>query len=545
MPLANKKKIDVQVEEKRASLEPEWQKEYQRLGNGYSRRAAFLIMFSYPFGVFADIAMVQQEKIWFFLVISFIPTAVISITLIIRRFFPFRHEYLFLVMCFSLFLSASHRVENQDLVYYIFNNALCFAGAAILNVVSPLYPIIVFLYAVMVNVLVEKFFYNQDLGFYFGRSGGIILTVIGIFFVLAAQLRYRIMRNNYLNGLALTLSYQLLEQKNKIIEENSRLLKQKNDDITASIAYAQRIQNAILPLEVNIQRALPEHFILFKPRDVVSGDFYWFAEIYEQDGVAERIETYPHNFVTEPKTAEATNKTQEGNYQIDSEGIGEEVPSLETRNTPIVPNRIPSKVIITAVDCTGHGVPGAFMSMLGSEALDNIVLQKEIHEADKILQELNRQIRLVLKQEETKNQDGMDIALCVIDFDNRRLEFAGAHNPLVYIQNGEAHVIRGSKIGIGGNQSRNLSKKEPTQYEKHIINLDVPTTFYIYSDGFQDQFGGENGKKFMSNKLKELLLKIHQEPMSWQKKILEKTFADWIEGHQQIDDVLIIGVRIG
>lgn len=278
--------------------------------------------------------------------------------------------------------------------------------------------------------------------------------------------------------------YENLEEKVK--ERSAEVLRQKeiieakNQSITASINYAQRIQGAMLATMENIQKHLPESFILFKPRDVVSGDFYWFTE---QNG----------------------------------------------------------KIFIAAIDCTGHGIPGAFMSMIGNQILNEIVGTRKIYSPDEILMALSNEVRTALKQETTKNQDGMDAALCVIDKENHILEFAGAKNPLVYIQNEELNTLKGSKLTIGGTSNKYYNEKS---YQKHTIDISIPTTFYIFSDGFQDQFDEESKRKFMIKKLRELLFEIHDSEMSEQKQILDDVIELWRGDTVQLDDILLIGVKV-
>ncbi len=294
---------------------------------------------------------------------------------------------------------------------------------------------------------------------------------------------------------------EIMSQRDILFEQNE-MIKEKNKSITASITYAKRIQEAMLPFEKRIAEFIPEHFILFKPRDIVSGDFYWFTE---KNG----------------------------------------------------------KIVFTAVDCTGHGVPGAFMSMIGSQILTNIIYEG-ILEADEILNTQSRHIRHALKQEETDNQDGMDMALCVIDLEKKILQFAGAKNPLIYIQNGELNECKPDKIGIGG---KKIVEKD--KFTKHEISFETPICFYIFSDGYEDQFGGSQKRKFMAKQLKKILLEIHTLPMHTQKMILNSIIERWKQGHdvifpvanfytdpilnskteteektEQTDDILLIGFKL-
>jgi serine phosphatase RsbU (regulator of sigma subunit) len=275
-----------------------------------------------------------------------------------------------------------------------------------------------------------------------------------------------------------------LQEANLQIIAQKHIIEKKNEDLLSNINYAKRIQEAMLPLKDLVNRHLAENFILFKPKDIVSGDFYYFAEVPSHLGV--------------------------------------------------------NRIVIAAVDCTGHGVSGALMSMISSQLLNEIVFVREIHEANVILTELDNGIRKALKQKETKTNDGMDLALCVIDKDKKEVTYAGAKNPLMYIQDNQLFEIKGYRIGIGGEQ-KNVARA----FEQHVISFDkCPTTFYLFSDGFQDQFGGEEGRKFSRMRMRELLLKISSQPMQDQKSELEYAFEQWKGNSKQIDDVMMIGFRL-
>lgn len=277
--------------------------------------------------------------------------------------------------------------------------------------------------------------------------------------------------------------------KNDALKQQKGEIEQKNAQITASLMYARRIQRAMLPHSRDIKKIFPESFVLFKPKDIVSGDFYW---LYEHIG-------------------------QNSNR-----------PTQETER----------KIIIAAVDCTGHGVPGGFMSMVGDSLLDQIVKLQGIHTPEKILNQLNSGIISTLRQNENKNRDGMDLAICTIKRNAKVIEFAGAKNTLVYIQNDELRELKGDRASIGGLRSQDH------QFTKQTIKIDKPTTCYLFSDGYQDQFGGSENRKFMKKKLLDLLLKIHKEPCDVQKNILEKTFNAWKGSQRQIDDIMLIGLKI-
>lgn len=279
---------------------------------------------------------------------------------------------------------------------------------------------------------------------------------------------------------------ELEQSQEEILSQNEQLaiqseeLREAYHDIKASINYAKSIQNAMLPPLERLENLFEDAFVLFKPRDVVSGDFYWYAEA-------------------------------------------------------------DNKIIIAAADCTGHGVPGAFMSLISNDLLTEVVVNRKIYDSDIILNKMHKGIRNILKQKETSNRDGMDIALCVIDKERKVMEFSGAHNPLVYFQNNEIFYIKGDKLSIGGEQ-----REQERIFEKYTINLHAPTTCYIFSDGFQDQFGSTERKKYGIRRMRELLNEIHQKPMKDQEDILIETVTNWmgIVQERQIDDILVMGFRV-
>jgi serine phosphatase RsbU (regulator of sigma subunit) len=252
-------------------------------------------------------------------------------------------------------------------------------------------------------------------------------------------------------------------------------------DIKDSINYAERIQRAMMPVQEKIREYLSTSFILFRPRDVVSGDFYWFNH---KDGV---------------------------DY-------------------------------IAAVDCTGHGVPGAFMSMVGSSLLNEIVLTKGINDPGQILMHLNVGVQNALKQRENKTRDGMDLAFCAINWKEKSLVYAGANRSLWIVRNGEStsevEEIKATKCAIGG------FTDESQIYTRHDINLKPGDTVYMHSDGYADQFGGPQGKKLMTKRFKDILLNIRNYEMVQQGNHLGVEIDEWMGGtYEQVDDILIIGVR--
>lgn len=291
-------------------------------------------------------------------------------------------------------------------------------------------------------------------------------------------------------GVALIYFYtqyrtRAIKKENKILEnkvaERTKELEEKNRDIMGSIEYAKRIQEAILPSKDNIYKKLKKVFILYQPKDIVSGDFYWFAE---ENGIK----------------------------------------------------------IFAVVDCTGHGVPGAFMSMIGHNLLHQIVLEKGFTEPGDILNNLHRGVQEALRQghNEISTNDGMDVSIITINDKNKEIKWAGANRPLVIVgKNGELIKYDGNKYPIGGAQydvNRTFSTR--------IVEVNPGSMAYMFSDGYADQFGGEKGKKFMVKRFHDLLGTIHLKSADEQRIDLKDHFEQWRSNHEQVDDVLIVGIEI-
>ncbi|HOZ83367.1 MAG TPA: SpoIIE family protein phosphatase [Bacteroidia bacterium] len=284
-------------------------------------------------------------------------------------------------------------------------------------------------------------------------------------------------KKNILAQQNILLENKVTERTFELEEKNKEILN-KNKEITDSLIYAKRIQAAVLPNLNTVYKILDQSFILYLPKDIVSGDFYEF--------------------------------TQKEN-----------------------------KHIIAAADCTGHGVAGAFMSIIGSSLIKSIINEKNITAPSGILDALNEGIINSLKQHESETHDGMDISICSFDTKNMSLEFAGANRPLWLIRNDELIVYAADKFPIGG-----LQIKHNNQFTNHQIKIQPKDTIYLFSDGYADQFGGEHGKKLMTKKLKEILVSIQHLSMNEQKIYLQNYFNEWKGNNEQVDDVLIIGIRI-
>jgi serine phosphatase RsbU (regulator of sigma subunit) len=262
-------------------------------------------------------------------------------------------------------------------------------------------------------------------------------------------------------------------------KHNEELIREKNKEITDSINYAKRIQDAKLPKIEDVKAAFHDSFILFKPKDIVSGDFYFFE-------------------------------------------------------------RKDDKLFIAAADCTGHGVPGAFMSLIGCEKLEDALTQTS--EPSQVLRLLNTGVRASLRQSQScdSTRDGMDIAFCAVDVNARTIEFAGANRPLWILNKDtrELREIRGTKTAIGG------FTDNTQHFHTNTVQLSKGDTFYIFSDGYADTFGGTDEKKLTTKKFKEILLGICHLSMDEQKTYLDQFIETWKNGIEQIDDILVIGIRL-
>lgn len=318
------------------------------------------------------------------------------------------------------------------------------------------------------NVLLKERIKNKSLQMYFAL-GGIFLLICLAFLI------FRGLKQNQ-------KANRSLAEKNKIIEEKSNIVEEQNKNITDSIKYAQRIQHAILPPVSLVQKYLPNSFILYKPKDIVAGDFYWIHGIQNTKGEV-------------------------------------------------------TQIIIAAADCTGHGVPGAMVSVVCSNALNRTVNEFFIYEPGKILDKTRELVLATFAQSESDVKDGMDISLCRIDLETNKVSWSGANNPLWYFKDNELKEIHGHKQSIGKTEN-------PSPFPTHILDLNQGDKLYLITDGYADQFGGIKGKKFKYKQLEEILIANNHLELQQQSKILNKTFENWKGDLEQVDDVTIIGIRL-
>jgi sigma-B regulation protein RsbU (phosphoserine phosphatase) len=382
-------------------------------------------------------------------------------------------------------------LEGAEFQKHTFAYITLFIAAGMFILWKPIYSIMVVAVSLVANVLF--FWMNSHLMLSeILINGGLLTLTVALLSILLINSRTNLTKKEIIARLALAESNNQLAIKNEIIEE-------KNKDIRDSINYALNIQKAILPPIEKIDKVFKDYFILYKPKDVVSGDFYWY----------------------------------------------------DTKLT--IPRKDhPSQLIaaIAAVDCTGHGVPGALMSVIGGTLLNQIINKTTINNPGEALGYLNKQIVETL----SSIKDGMDMSLCAINLEKMELQYAGANNPLYIVRKASASnqqttssnsgwelmETKADKQAIGADRADTKTKK----FTNHIIKLEKEDSIYLFTDGYADQFGGPKGKKFKYDQFKKLLVFIQEKNMQQQKEILSHQFEKWKGDLEQVDDILVIGIRV-
>ena len=308
---------------------------------------------------------------------------------------------------------------------------------------------------------------EESIDLFYLILGVIIILLVIVYF----EYRTRTLRKNC----------KLLEEKeivaHKVLQQKN-LLSHRNKDIEDSLKYAHRIQSAMFTTEKEVHRLFPESFVLQRPKDIVSGDFYWAKEM-------------------------------DGN------------------------------VYFSVADCTGHGVPGAFVSLLGLEFLRQIIVERKIQKPSNILSEMNCQFNKVFANTDNVSlKDGMDLSFCAFNRKEMELEFSGAFQSIYIVRNNEILEIKGDRKNVGPNDGCGRPS-----FTNQKIKLEEEDIIYLFSDGYADQFGGPNGKKFKYRRFRHQLLTIHKLPMDQQKKILQENIIQWMGNLDQIDDIMILGIK--
>jgi len=380
-------------------------------------------------------------------------------------------------------------LEGAEFQKHTFAYITLFIAAGMFILWKPIYSIIVVGASLVANVIL--FWMNSQMVLSeILINGGLLTLSVGLFSILLIYSRTNLTKKEIISRLALAESNDQLAIKNEIIEE-------KNKDIKDSINYALNIQKAILPPFEKIDSIMKDYFILYKPKDIVSGDFYWFD-----------------TKLTTPRNNE---------------------PAQEV-------------AVLAAVDCTGHGVPGALMSVIGSTILNQTINRATVNNPGEALSQFNKKVSETL----SSIKDGMDMALCSINFEKLELQYAGANNPLYIVRKNTSDLladgmadgkielieIKADKQAIGADTAKTKI------FTNHKIKLEKGDAIYLFTDGYADQFGGEKGKKFKYSKFKELLIENHEKTAQEQKNILDSHFEKWKGDLEQVDDILVIGIKV-
>ncbi len=358
---------------------------------------------------------------------------------------------------------------------HAFAYMVLFIGVGMLVLWEVIFSVIILVATIISNIIFYAI--NSQLTIQeFVINGGLLILTVAIFCVFLIRTRYRLTFNEIRSRLELARSKEIIEQKHEEVVHQKK-------EITDSINYARSIQQSLIPLEGHFNSHFKDSFVLFKPKDIVSGDFYW---IYEKNNV----------------------------------------------------------VFYATGDCTGHGVPGGFMTMLGLSFLDEIVEVKGIKTPSEILNMMRDKIVSTLKQHGNfgESKDGMDITICCLDKSKNELHYSSANNSLYIVKNAgkaesELLVYKADKQPCG-------FYHDYKPFTNNIIPLEVGDCIYTFSDGFPDQFGGKNGKKYMHKQFKDILLENSNLPFNDQKNLLNTSFETWRGKQEQVDDVLVIGVKV-
>ena len=392
------------------------------------------------------------------------------------------------ILVLGISLQNAYMWTLMDLAHFqkhAFAYMVLFIGVGMLVLWELKLSLLVAIITIAVNLIL--FYFNSPLSIEeFLINGTLITFTVGIFSIFMIRSRYRLIYNDIRIRLELEYSNKVIEQKHievlaqKVEIQNQKdALEHKNREITDSINYAKNIQVALLPSEEKFNSFFKDSFVLFKPKDIVSGDFYWLFE--------------------------------SGDF-----------------------------VFYVTADCTGHGVPGGFMTMLGLSFLEDIIVQQNTHSPDEVLNRMRERIITALNQsgKSGQNKDGMDITICCLNQKSNLLSFASANNDLYFIRKGQLSIFKGDRQPCG----QHIIQKP---FTLQSIELAPGDAIYTFTDGYADQFGGPDGKKFRYKQFENILLEIAAKPASEQKQILNQKIEDW-KGttHEQVDDICVIGVFI-
>jgi serine phosphatase RsbU (regulator of sigma subunit) len=452
-----------------------WMPELELASSRYHITAAWVAVIFNPIFALTDFFNIPQH--WENLLIIRLTVSIITIvTLAVRKKYHLPSYIIVLVPFLLISLQNAYTfgiITNDVLLGHSLNYMALLIGGAMFILWSLPYSVLVIVLSALATVMFLSL--NSAIGINeFFVKGGLLLIAVAVFMVILIQARYSLTVKEIKARLALKAANEELEVQKAIVES-------RNEKITDSIHYAKRIQDSILGHQSRIDQWFAGAMVFFRPKDILSGDFFWFYENTEEN----------------------------------------------------------IKIVIAA-DCTGHGVPASMMTVLGNSTLNEIVIQRKIYEPDRILHELDLRIMETftndLKSGHTIN-DGMDVS--ILSFHGDEIWFSAAKNPLCIIQGSGLEVIPGSRFPIGSTQY-----KQKKIFEKQKIVVSKGARLFLYTDGFQDQFGGEKNLKYLSRRLREFLATTSVLAIDDQKIALEKEFDLWKGESRQTDDVLVVGIQI-
>jgi len=455
-----------------------WREEFQSKAFRYHSIACFIGLTFNPLFAITDYFNIPAHFKDFLLVRILVSTAS-GIVLIFRnklKNFPEGLAY-FPFLGISIQNAYMYSVMNEaEFQRHTFAYLALFIGAGMFVFWRPIHSVIVVVISLIANIIFYQLFSPLSVDTYF-VNGGMLVLATALFSILLIQTRTDLTKKEIMFRLALEKSNAELSLKKAIIEE-------QNTNILDSINYAKYIQNAILPSDNKLSSYFNDYFVLYKPKDVVSGDFFWSTKIRLKDELGKEVDA----------------------------------------------------TFLAAVDCTGHGVPGALMSIIGSTLLNQVENEHSIKEPGEVLNFLNKKLAKNL----SSIHDGMDMSLCVFYLDTLQLQYSGANNSIYILRDNELTEIKADKMGIGGDHE-NVDKKV---FTTHKVQLQKNDCVYLFTDGYADQCGGELNRKFMYKNFKELLKSFPEHTMNEQKYLIDYQHNLWIGEHKQVDDILVIGVRV-
>ncbi len=467
--------------------------EFDKSTEKFQEITAWVGIFLNLFWIISDYFIIPEFLIPF-LTFRLSVSLIAAITLLIRKKIGLSIYYCMFVLVLGISIQNAYMWSVMDLAHFqkhAFAYMVLFIGVGMLVLWEVKLSLMVAVITIVVNLIL--FYVNSPLSFEEFLVNGVLITfTVGIFSIFIIRTRYRLIYNDIKIRLELEFSKKIIEQKHeevlfqkKEIQTQKDSLEDKNREITDSIRYAKKIQTAFIPSEEKFNSFFKDSFVLFQPKDIVSGDFYW---VYQKKHLT---------------------------------------------------------FYVTA-DCTGHGVPGGFMTMLGLSFLDEIIIGKKCEEPSEVLDLLREKIITTLNQSGKvgESKDGMDISICCIDYQQMELRYAAANNNLYLVRKAAGNDQKNELIELTADRQPCGYSDYAKPFSSHKISVSTGDCLYSFTDGYADQFGGPNGKKFRYKQFEELLLQHAHLSFTTQKSHLYSAIQNWMGELDQVDDILVVGVKI-